>query len=130
MGRTAGAALDPLTYMSGLVGAAIVFAEGDPPSDVYPTRGTIVGTLAYEHGDVWHVVHFDDRNGYTLHPEEHVLVRPRWKGEAMVAGRSIELLTKPLPVGTPPAELTAMSGYPFGPWVTAVIEPTTAEPGR
>ena len=110
--------------MTDLLGATIVFEEGDPPSEVYPTRGTIVGTVADEHGDVWHVVHFDERNGYTLHPEERVLVRPRWQGRELRVGSRVDLLTKALPLGAGPVDPVAISRRPFGAWVTALVAPS------
>jgi hypothetical protein len=113
--------------MSDVIGASIVFQEGDPPSEVYPTEGTIVGRFSDEHGNEWFVVHFDERNGYTFHPEEHVLVRPRWKGEEMRAGSELHLLTKPLPLGTHPVGIAATSQYSFGPWVAAVIHGVSSD---
>ncbi len=107
--------------MPDVIGASIVFEEGDPPSDVYPTTGSIVGRISDEHGNAWHVVHFDERNGYTFHPEERVLVRPRWDGEQLASGCRVHLLTKRLPLGMNPAGTMAVEGYPFGPWVAAMV---------
>lgn len=113
--------------MSNLRGVAIVFEEGDPPSEVYPLRGTIIGDVTDEQGQPWWIVQFEGA-GYTFHPDERVLVRPRWQGRTMEPGARLDVLTKRLPLGTDLTTAPPIAGIPFGAWVTASIAAVPADP--